>query len=228
MKLSFKLLLIFSVLLNLTFIGMSLKKRFIPTDKSSSNKITYFHDRQTVFELFPLKKEDIVFAGDSETQFFDLDEYFSGCRIINRGIGSDDTRGLLNRMSQITGGKPRKIFIEIGLNDVMAGSSAENTYNGVIAIINRIKHDSPTSEIYLNNVFPCSLTATDGSLTKIIPNLNTKLKAYCANNAVTYIDVFSALAQNNGLNLKYDSGDGIHLNGQGYLAWSNVLKPYLK
>jgi lysophospholipase L1-like esterase len=227
MKSSLKLLLIFSVLLNLTFILMFLKKRFLPTVRSSSNKITYFHERQTVFDLFPLKKDDIVFAGDSETQFFDLDEYFSGYHIINRGIGEDKTAGLLNRINQITGGNPRKIFIEIGLNDIMSGLSVDSTYNNIIAIVNRIKHGSPTSGIYLNNVFPCSLTASDGSLTKIIPELNAKLKAYCANNAVIYIDVFSALSQNDGLNLKYDSGDHIHLNGEGYLAWSKVLTPYL-
>jgi lysophospholipase L1-like esterase len=227
MRSSFKLILLFSIALNFAFIGLFLKHRFFPYVKPRSNKITYFHNRQTVFELFPLKKDDIVFAGDSETQFFDLDEYFTGYHIINRGIGDDKTAGLLNRINQITGGMPRKIFIEIGLNDVMSGLSADSTFNNTIKIINRVKRDSPTSEIYLNNVFPCSLTASDGSLTKIIPELNTKLKAYCANNHVVYVDAFSALSENGGLNLKYDSGDHIHLNGQGYFAWSKVLKPYL-
>ena len=45
---------------------------------------------------------------------------------------------------------------------------------------------------------------------------------------MTYIDVWSALADGEGLLDKRYTNDGVHLVGEGYLVWRDVLKPYVK
>ena len=50
----------------------------------------------------------------------------------------------------------------------------------------------------------------------------------CEEKGVTYIDVWSALADGEGLLDKRYTNDGVHLVGEGYLVWRDVLKPYVK
>ena len=45
---------------------------------------------------------------------------------------------------------------------------------------------------------------------------------------MTYIDVWTALADGEGLLDKLYTNDGVHLVGEGYLVWRDVLKPYVK
>ena len=45
---------------------------------------------------------------------------------------------------------------------------------------------------------------------------------------MTYTDVWRALVVGEGLLDKRYKNDGVHLVGEGYLVWRDVLKPYVK
>jgi len=120
-------LLIFSVIFNLVaFFPVAksyITRHFMQSPqktmpRAASVKISYLLDRQNVYKLFPVTSNDIVLAGDSHTQFYDSQEYLKGYKIVNRGIMGDNSAGLLNRLDEITKGHPKKLFIQIGLNDI--------------------------------------------------------------------------------------------------------------
>jgi lysophospholipase L1-like esterase len=171
--------------------------------------------------ITPLPSNSIVFFGDSQTEFFDLPEFFKNNLIINRGIASDRTDQLLSRIDQITNGKPKKVFFQAGVNDLCSNISVDSCFLNFKKIILSIKKKSPTTKIYYQNIFPFEFV-----LSKII-KLNTLTESFCKENNIVYIDLFSEFCKNNRLNPDYDCGDGLHLSGNGYLQWKNLIEKYV-
>ncbi len=68
------------------------------------------------FKILPHDTTDIVFLGTSLTHNFPLQEFFKDCRLENRGIIGNTTTDMIGRLSEITDGRPSKIFIEAGTN----------------------------------------------------------------------------------------------------------------
>jgi len=57
--------------------------------------------------------------------------------------------------------------------------------------------------------------------------LNACLKKYAADHRITFIDLNSLLSSKRlGLLPKYTS-DGSHLTAAGYIAWSQMVQPYM-
>jgi lysophospholipase L1-like esterase len=220
-----KLLLALSIILNLVAAFYVAKRYYYNKDyskKAARPKSLYYLNRQTVYDLFPVTKNDIVFIGDSHTQRFDVAEYLKGYPIINRGIDYDKTEGVLDRLYEVTDGKPKKVFIEIGFNDLYGELSPTAAYENIISIIKIIKEKSPNTKIYLTSLFPSNTKAN-----VLVPEMNSKLKKVCSDFNIPFIDVYSKLLKDGLLNVKYDGGDGVHLNGQGYQIWSDIVRHYL-
>jgi len=56
--------------------------------------------------------------------------------------------------------------------------------------------------------------------------LNKRLRDIANTRHITFINL-DPYFLDNGLKKQYDSGDGVHLNGEGYLKWRDILKTYL-
>lgn len=223
-----KWLFIISLSVNVAAIFFAAKRIYYSIDRSSKEKkITYYLDRNTVYDLFKVDSTDIVFAGNSHTQMFDIEEYFTGNRIKNRGISGDISAGLLNRLDQFTKGHPKKVFIEIGFNDIIKKINSDSIAKNIKLICEKITRDSPRTKVYVLSVFPSDATIGKVYVKDSIPILNQKIKSYCAKAGISYIDLYSGMSDNGGLRKEFDSGDKIHLNGQGYLFWSEKIKAYL-
>ena len=60
-------------------------------------------------------------------------------------------------------------------------------------------------------------------------DLNDWLRGYCEKNHIQLVDAYPALADHEGLlDGRYDSGDGVHLNGEGYKAFGRFVASELK
>ena len=95
-------------------------------DNKKNLKIKYWLNRQELFEVLPKDSNSIIFLGNSLTQNFELVELFKNINIKNRGINGDIIVGVLNRLKPIIQTQPKKIFIEIGINDHGAGISKDS------------------------------------------------------------------------------------------------------
>lgn len=194
---------------------------------------TFYYQRATLFEVLPTSKSDIIFLGNSITNGGEWAELLRNPHAKNRGISGDTTQGVLDRLSTITKGKPSKIFLLIGTNDLSRGKSVDEVAKNVEKIVERVKRESPKTKLYVQSVFPVNPKFNKflGHMNrqKDIAALNAKIKAIAARHGVTYIDVYKSLVtpSTDVMNPEY-TNDGLHLLGKGYLKWVEVLKPYLK
>ena len=73
----------------------------------------YYYERKEAFENSPDTKKEIIFLGNSITEGCDWKSLFPDKNVLNRGISGDVTRGVLNRIDEVTSSKPKKILRNI-------------------------------------------------------------------------------------------------------------------
>lgn len=192
----------------------------------------YWDQRTSLFELLPVYENDIVFLGNSITDGGEFNELFEIDNIKNRGIRSDVMTGVQKRLEQVTNGKPKKIFLLIGINDVSHGHSVDKLAARYEALVKAIRQQSPGTLLYVQSVMPVnnSFKRYKGLIGKeaTIKSFNGRIKKIAETNGATYIDLWPFLQDSNG-NLKAEfTNDGLHLNGKGYKAWTSGIERYVK
>ncbi|MGQ4645951.1 GDSL-type esterase/lipase family protein [Lyngbya aestuarii] len=236
-----KLALIFSIILNLSFVLLGLiyvsKRGGLPylwrklslrqSDKLYGNP--YYHDRRSHFETLINSESAIIFLGDSLTDCCEWSEIFRDKNIKNRGIAGDSTDGILQRIDEILASLDQKIFIMIGINDLIQNCPRSTIVTNYKLILEKIQCKSPKTEVFIQSVLPINNQKFQASQQitlsneKVI-NLNKNLEELAQEFSFQYLDLFSFFVdENNELNAKYTS-DGIHLNGQAYLLWQEIIK----
>lgn len=185
----------------------------------------YWAEKKSLFEVLPKKPNQVVFVGNSITDGCEWSELFDNSNIINRGIGGDNTQGLLERLSDITISQPQKIFLEIGINDLGVQLNTTEIKINYSYIIDQIKKESPNSQIFIQSVLPTKNHSSIKNDTIIL--LNQKIKELSENKSITFINLYECFVDSTGnLSDKY-SIDGVHLIGQGYLLWRDQILNYL-
>ncbi len=188
-----------------------------------------FESRVELYKSLSHSNNDIVFLGNSITFWGEWQELAGSSNIKNRGIPGDNTFGVLERIDEIIKGKPAKIFILIGINDL-----ANHIPDSIISlnykkIIDKIKSGSPSTKIYFQTILPTndiankqsSIYSNDESIRKI--NNSLRLMAV-ESDLFEVIDLYKSFSDKNGkLKVGY-TWDGIHLNLNGYLHWISILK----
>lgn len=193
---------------------------------------TFYYQRATLFEALPVTSEDIIFLGNSITNGSEWSELFGNPHIKNRGISGDTTMGVYDRLDAILKGKPAKIFLLIGINDVSRGISADTIVRNIGMIVEKVKKDSPDTRLYLQSVLPVTdhykLFGGHTSRAAMVPEINKGLKTLAEKNGATYVDLYSQFLDpaTGKLNIEY-TNDGLHMLGKGYLKWKEVVTPYV-
>lgn len=201
----------------------------LPTFAQSS----YNFQRRSLFEVLPIHSNDIVFLGNSITDGCEWAELFQNRHVKNRGISGDRSDWLLGRLDSILTAHPKKLFLMIGTNDLAAGRTPDEIVRDVERLIDRFQRESKWTKIYVQSILPVN----GEGFTKyrshyehahlIVPT-NKRLEALCHQKGVTYLDVWGALADDEGrLDRRY-TNDGLHLMGAGYLVWRDAIKIHVK
>lgn len=194
---------------------------------------TYYYQRATLFEQLPITSTDIVFLGNSLTDGCEWAELFGNPHIKNRGISGDEVMGIYDRIDPILKGKPAKIFLLTGVNDVSHDLTADSILVMYRKLVNKIKSDSPKTKLYIQSILPVNDEFTRfpkvHNKTQVILDINKGLKQLAKENGYTYIDLYTHFIApgTQSFDKKY-TNDGLHLLGPGYLVWKEVLKPYVK
>ena len=181
--------------------------------------------------------ENIVFLGDSITDYYDLNKFYSGYNVVNSGISGNKTYDILENMKErVYRYNPSKIFILIGTNDIPENKTNEEIVNNIDTIIKKIKKNRKEAKIYLESIYPINNTDNDkishamvGKRTnENIKEINKKLKKIAQKEKISYIDMYSLLEDSDGnLNLDY-TREGLHMSDEGYEVITKKIKQYLK
>lgn len=214
------LLLVFTLLSLLT--GRAQEKKYS----------TFYYQRATLFEELPVDPEDIIFLGNSITNGCEWAELFANPHVKNRGISGDITEGVYDRLYPIVNGKPAKLFLLIGINDVARDSSAQAIVRNIGRIVEKIRQETPATRIYLQSVLPVTdhyqMFEGHTSRWQRVPEINAGLQQLAAKHQITYVDLYSHFVDSSTGKMKIEyTNDGLHLLGKGYLLWRNLVLPYV-
>ncbi len=193
----------------------------------------YYYQRVSLFKFLPVDSNDIVFVGNSITDYAEWGEIFDNPNIKNRGISGDIAQGVYDRIEQVTSGKPAKIFLMIGVNDLGKNSTADSIVRAVTKIVDKIIVETPKTKLYVQSVLPVNdkfgKQVTKTSKSDVIIEINKGLEKMCGERKVTFIDVNTSLREPGGIKLdtRY-TNDGLHLLGEGYMIWKSIIEKYVK
>ncbi|TKC10253.1 sialate O-acetylesterase [Pedobacter polaris] len=178
-------------------------------------------------------KKDYVFLGNSITAGTDWAKLLSLPQAKNRGISGDITFGVLERLQDVIDGKPKKIFILIGINDISRNIPDSVILGNYKKIVKRIREGSKKTQIYFNTLLPVNASfekfKNHYGKDEHILYLNNEIKKIAAKN-VTVIDLYTQfLDKDNHLKAELTK-DGLHLIPEGYKVWADFLNAtgYLK
>lgn len=193
---------------------------------------TFYHQRVSLFEQLKIDSEDIVFIGNSIVNGGEWFELFDNPHVKNRGISGDISQGVYDRLDPILEGRPQKIFLMIGINDLGRGASVDSVVVRIERIIDKIQQESPKSKLYLQSVLPVNdefgrFSGHTRRWAEIKP-LNLDLARLAASKQIAYIDLYSEFIApgSEKLDPAY-TNDGLHLLGKGYVKWASIIKEYL-
>lgn len=194
---------------------------------------TFYYQRTTLFDALPVISDDIVFLGNSITNGAEWCELFNDPRVKNRGISGDTTDGVYDRMTQVVDGRPKKIFLMIGINDVARGRSTAEIAAGIRAIAERIVAESPSTRLYLQSLLPVNdcydKFGNHTSRYLQVPDINAEIQRIAADTGAVYIDLFTSFADPASGKMRPElTNDGLHLLGAGYLLWRELVTPYVR
>lgn len=177
--------------------------------------------RQGMFALTQIERASVVMLGDSLTERAQWSE-ITGCPFVaNRGIGADDSAGVLRRLDEVTKLKPLAVFLMIGVNDVASSVPVEKIAANVQQTVAQL--NEADIKVYLTAVLP----VTQGYRRKINPKINelNVLYARMQSDKVKFIDFTREVAGEEGALADGLSIDGIHLSPEGYRIWRDAVTP---
>ena len=197
-------------------------------------QLARYHDANA--KVTPATKNEarVVFMGDSITDSWQNPKFggfFPGKPYVDRGISGQTTPQMLVRFrADVIALHPRVVVILAGTND-LAGNTGPMTLEAIednlISMAELAKTNS--IKVVLASVLPISdyeqrdgkpIIRTTQRPPEKIKALNEWMKAYAAQNKLTYLDYYSAMIDEKGFLKDELSEDGLHPNAKGYAIMS--------
>lgn len=191
----------------------------------------FYMRRVSHFAQLPIDNNDVIMLGDSLINGCEWHELIRNKHIKNRGINGDTIAGVRYRAATTMQGLPRKVFVMIGINDVSHNIAADDIANNIVALVDYLHTLSPATRIYLHSLLPFDssyyYTSLEGKEQDVV-TINRILHDAADSHNYTYIELYKHFVrpQTNLLDAAYTT-DGLHLNGQGYNLWAQLLQPYI-
>ena len=188
--------------------------------------------RYDSFKALSVTSDNILFIGNSITDMHCWHEVFVTSNgdylpIVNRGNSGTYSTEQSDNLESYINGKPKKVFMMIGTNDIATSGglnfSPEQVLAYVKSIVARIHARSPQTKVYLYSILK---NRTGNRVEATWLKANELTKAYAdATEGVTYIDLYDKLAG------VADGGawsyDNLHLTAGAYQAWASTICEYL-
>ena len=182
----------------------------------------YYKHKKSQFEVLSMnEKFTTMMLGDSITDEGLWDELLNNDTIQNRGISGDTTDGVLERLNPM-GKNIEKVFIMIGVNDIMRGKSVDEIYSNYLRIIQVFKEKD--IKIHIQSTLYIG-ESRKADFNPKVEELNKRLEKYASENKITFINLNPIFAPNKVLKKEF-TFDDLHLNGSAYKLWAQEIKKY--
>lgn len=193
-----------------------------------------FFDEIQLFKLedsiMPPPQNAILFVGSSSfKKWTDMQSYFPGYTIINRGFGGSALPDVIRYANDIIFRyNPKEIVIYCGENDFANDStvSSETVFNRFKTLYNLIRGKMNDVQIVYISIKP---SPSRRQYWKRMIIANEMIKNFIGKQSNTsFIDVFSLMLNaNNQPKPEIFLSDSLHMNANGYAIWKKAIEPYL-
>jgi lysophospholipase L1-like esterase len=192
------------------------------------NDIQHFKKQDSAH--FPAKKSILFIGSSSFTKWTDVQDYFPGYPILNRGFGGSTLLDLIRYADDIiVPYKPKQIVIYCGENDIASSDTitAQTVVQRFITLFKIIRKTYPKVSVSFISMKPSP------SREKFLPKMqaaNQQIELYIATQKkADYINVYPYMLHEDGSPRKaLFVEDMLHMNKNGYVIWQYVILPYLK
>ena len=176
------------------------------------------------------KDIDVLFFGSSSIRLWkDLDEMMYPLKVVNRGYGGASIRDIHYNYDRVLADYNPKAFVIFCDNDICGNENdltVGEVYDHYRLLFQRLDQDYPGTPVFFLSWKYSELRAGLRDKQRIVNHL---LEEYARiSDQVTFVDVNSLLLGKDGdVNPALFEKDNLHINRDGYLLWTSVLKPQL-
>jgi acetyl esterase/lipase/lysophospholipase L1-like esterase len=190
-------------------------------------------------DILAFKKKDaqqappangILLVGSSSfTKWTDVQEYFPGYPIINRGFGGSTLPDVIRYAYDIIlPYKPKQVLIYCGENDLASGDevTAAVVVQRFKTLYGIIRQNLPNATISFVSIKPSPVRA---HIQPKVKAANREIQAWLKTQKnAQFIDIYDAMldAKKNMREELY-VGDRLHMKPEGYAIWKKIITPYL-
>jgi lysophospholipase L1-like esterase len=200
---------------------------------TTTNLPDHYVDRVRKFRQEPVFTNRMMFLGNSITEMGNWGKLIGDSSVVNRGIGGDNTYGILARLDDVITRKPSKLFLLIGINDISKDIPEVVIADNIRKIIARVQRESSQTRIYLESILPVNpdIPGFPQHYDKNdhIVYTNKLLRQLAQEAGIGFIDTYSIFNDGSGKLRRDFTGEGLHINQAGYVYWVKYLgeKGYL-
>ena len=178
----------------------------------------------------PPPRHAILFVGSSSfTKWKDVQDYFPGYTIINRGFGGSSLPDVIRYANEIIFPyKPKQIVIYCGENDLAASDNVtgEIVFERFTTLFNLIRKNLPNVPVVFISLKP---SPSRWHLRNKMITANERIKRFLKTKRKTvFVDVYHKMLGDDGKPIKeIFLEDNLHMNAKGYEIWQKEIKSHL-
>lgn len=171
---------------------------------------------------------DVIMIGDSIVEHGKWQNAFPNHRIINLGVGGNTIEQVSDRAEMISVLQPEQVFVLVGINNYPVFDDETLMEDLYKELITKVKACG-CPRIYMISITPITEEAEKrlGTSNDKIDSINEIIKNICEEEGIPYINASEKLKKENHADELYTSGDGLHLNTEGYQRIYSALQPLI-
>lgn len=200
---------------------------------ANAQQAAFYNDIQNFKKhdsIQPPPQHAILFVGSSSfTKWTDVQDYFPGTTIINRGFGGSSLPDVIRYAKDIIYPyHPKQVVIYCGENDFAASDTVTSdlVVSRVKTLFYLIRRKMPNTKFAFISIKPSPSRA------RLMPKevvANAAIKNFLATqNNTAFIDVYHPMLDASGKPISsIFLSDSLHMNANGYAIWKKAIDPYL-
>ncbi len=175
----------------------------------------------------------LVFLGDSLTHQWAQTgkrvwkRHYQKRNAVNFGIGGDRTEHILWRVEDglFKGLSPKVVVILAGTNNAWT-NTAQETAEGVVALVKAVRQKSPSATILLLGILPRGKDDSD-TMRALVFKANQTFQTIADGKHIHYLDIGHVFLNQDRTISETIMPDHLHLSVRGYELWAQAMEPKL-
>lgn len=190
------------------------------------NEIRNFKKQDSI--KFPPKKAILFIGSSTFTNWKDVQTYFPGHVIINRGFGGSSLPNVINYVPDIVFPyDPKQIVIYCGENDFTGGATPQIVVDRVKQLIELIRTKYPKVPLVYISIKPSP--SREKYMPQMVEANEMIAKMVKKMKKVKFVNTYNAMFNPDGtIMTDIFLKDNLHMNAKGYAIWQKIMEPYLK